>query len=102
MEQDGALERHPGQSLHPVPICWRANRRPGRSGPPAGYEALAADSLADVVSGKPTVTYPEAEWQRFVGGDAELAGFFTGKAMQATQGKANGKAVAAELRSRRG
>jgi Asp-tRNA(Asn)/Glu-tRNA(Gln) amidotransferase B subunit len=29
-------------------------------------------------------------------------GFFTGKVMQATSGKANGKEVAAELRRRRG
>ena len=38
---------------------------------------------------------------RFVEGDDKLASFFTGKVMQATSGKANGKEVAAELRRRR-
>ncbi len=40
-----------------------------------------------------------------MGGDdgevKKLSGFFTGKVMQATSGKANGKEVAAELRRRR-
>jgi Asp-tRNA(Asn)/Glu-tRNA(Gln) amidotransferase B subunit len=43
-----------------------------------------------------------AEWQRYIDGDNKLAGFFTGLAMKATQGKANGKSVAAELQRRRG
>ena len=46
------------------------------------------------------------EWARFVGGDdaemKKMSVFFTGKVMQATSGKANGKEVAAELRRRRG
>ena len=37
------------------------------------------------------------EWARFVEGEDKLTGFFTGKVMQATSGKANGKEVAAEL-----
>jgi aspartyl-tRNA(Asn)/glutamyl-tRNA(Gln) amidotransferase subunit B len=42
------------------------------------------------------------EWGRYVGGEAKLAGFFTGLAMAATDKKANGKAIAAELQRRRG
>jgi Asp-tRNA(Asn)/Glu-tRNA(Gln) amidotransferase B subunit len=42
------------------------------------------------------------EWTRYVEGDDKLTGFFTGKAMEATDKKANGKAVVAELRRRRG
>jgi aspartyl-tRNA(Asn)/glutamyl-tRNA(Gln) amidotransferase subunit B len=46
------------------------------------------------------------EWARFAGGDEseekKLMGFFTGKVMKATAGKANGKEVAAELLRRRG
>jgi aspartyl-tRNA(Asn)/glutamyl-tRNA(Gln) amidotransferase subunit B len=65
-----------------------------------GYEALAEDSLNQVMD-ELIADHPD-EWGRYVGGDDKLAGFFTGLAMKATQGKANGKAVAAELRSRRG
>jgi aspartyl-tRNA(Asn)/glutamyl-tRNA(Gln) amidotransferase subunit B len=65
-----------------------------------GFEALSADTLGaaldEVVAAHP------AEWQRFVDGDDKLMGFFTGKVMQATSNKANGKEVAAELRARRG
>jgi aspartyl-tRNA(Asn)/glutamyl-tRNA(Gln) amidotransferase subunit B len=64
-----------------------------------GFEALGADTLGavldDVVRAHPD------EWGRFVEGDDKLQGFFTGKVMQATSGKANGKEVAAELRRRR-
>jgi aspartyl-tRNA(Asn)/glutamyl-tRNA(Gln) amidotransferase subunit B len=69
-----------------------------------GFEALASDTLAaaveDVIAANPE------EWTRFAEGDEgeqkKLMGFFTGKVMQATSGKANGKDVAAELRRRRG
>jgi Asp-tRNA(Asn)/Glu-tRNA(Gln) amidotransferase B subunit len=37
------------------------------------------------------------EWARYAAGDDKLAGFFTGKVMKATKGKANGKVVAQEL-----
>jgi aspartyl-tRNA(Asn)/glutamyl-tRNA(Gln) amidotransferase subunit B len=64
-----------------------------------GFEALGADTLGavldDVIGASPD------EWSRFVDGDDKLTGFFTGKVMQATSGKANGKEVAAELRRRR-
>ena len=65
-----------------------------------GYEALSSDTLGSVLD-EVTAAHPE-EWQRFVGGDDKLMGFFTGKVMQATSNKANGKEVAAELRRRRG
>jgi len=77
-----------------------------RGGDPAalarlrGFEALEADSLAAVMD-ELIADHPD-EWARFVGGDDKLTGFFTGLAMQATDKKANGKAVAAELRRRRG
>jgi aspartyl-tRNA(Asn)/glutamyl-tRNA(Gln) amidotransferase subunit B len=69
-----------------------------------GFEAMASDTLAAVVD--EVVAANPQEWSRFVGGDEgeqkKLMGFFTGKVMQATSGKANGKEVAAELRGRLG
>ncbi len=64
-----------------------------------GFEALGEDSLAGVV-GEVIAANP-AEWERYCGGEDKLAGFFTGKVMKATGGKANGKLVAAELQRRR-
>jgi Asp-tRNA(Asn)/Glu-tRNA(Gln) amidotransferase B subunit len=40
------------------------------------------------------------EWARYAAGEAKLAGFFVGKVMAATRGKADGKAVTALLRER--
>jgi len=65
-----------------------------------GFEAMAAGSLAAVVD--EVVAANPGEWARFLDGDDKLMGFFTGKVMEATAKKANGKDVAAELRRRRG
>jgi aspartyl-tRNA(Asn)/glutamyl-tRNA(Gln) amidotransferase subunit B len=69
-----------------------------------GYEAMASDTLAAAVD--EAITANADEWSRFLRGDEgeqkKLMGFFTGKIMQATSGKANGKDVAAELRRRLG
>jgi len=61
-----------------------------------GFEALGADTLVGVVD--QVVADNPAEWARFLGGEQKLAGFFVGKVMAATQGKADGKAVTARLR----
>ena len=65
-----------------------------------GFEALASDTLGAVLD--EVIAAHADEWARFVEGDDKLMGFFTGAVMKATSGKANGKEVAAELRSRRG
>ena len=68
-----------------------------------GFEALGSDTLGAALD-EVIAAHPD-EWARFVGGDdgeaKKLSGFFTGKVMQATSGKANGKEVAAELQRRR-
>ncbi len=69
-----------------------------------GFEAMSDDSLTDVV--RQVVDANPDEWARFRDGDDDdrkkLGGFFTGQVMKATAGKANGKAVAAELERLRG
>ena len=42
-----------------------------------------------------------AEWQRFCDGDGKVTGFFVGKVMKATQGKADGKVVTGLLNARK-
>jgi aspartyl-tRNA(Asn)/glutamyl-tRNA(Gln) amidotransferase subunit B len=61
-----------------------------------GFEALGGDATAAVVA-EAIAAHPD-EWKRFVEGDDKLTGFFTGAVMKATKGKADGKAVAAELK----
>ena len=69
-----------------------------------GFEALSGDSLVATVAGV-VAAHPD-EWGRYCDGDdndrKKLSGFFIGKVMQATEGKADGKAVAAELERQRG
>jgi aspartyl-tRNA(Asn)/glutamyl-tRNA(Gln) amidotransferase subunit B len=63
-----------------------------------GFEALGGDVVAAAVDAA-VAAHPE-EWERYAGGEAKLAGFFVGKVMAATRGKADGKAVTALLRER--
>jgi aspartyl-tRNA(Asn)/glutamyl-tRNA(Gln) amidotransferase subunit B len=63
-----------------------------------GFEALAGDVVAGSVDA--AIAAHPGEWERFVGGEARLAGFFVGKVMAATRGKADGKAVTRLLQER--
>ena len=64
-----------------------------------GFEQMSSDTLGatidDIISKNPD------EWQRYKDGDDKLSQFFVGQAMKMTQGKANGKAVIAELQNRK-
>ncbi len=64
-----------------------------------GFEAMSADSVTGVVA--EVVAANPSEWGRYREGDDKLAQFFIGQVMKATGGKADGKAVVAELRSLR-
>jgi len=63
-----------------------------------GFEALGGDVVAAAVDA--AIAAHPGEWERYAGGEAKLAGFFVGKVMAATAGKADGKAVTALLRER--
>ncbi len=94
MEQDGKLSATQAKA---VLIDMLEN-----GGDPAdiarrrGFEALETGSLQGVV-GEVVAAHPE-EWKRYAAGEDKLVGFFTGEVMKATKGRADGKAVAAELR----
>jgi aspartyl-tRNA(Asn)/glutamyl-tRNA(Gln) amidotransferase subunit B len=65
-----------------------------------GFEALGADSLANVVA-EVIAAHPD-EWKRYVEGDDKVSGVFVGAVMKATKGQADGAKVMAELRRLRG
>ncbi|MHB1855580.1 MAG: Asp-tRNA(Asn)/Glu-tRNA(Gln) amidotransferase subunit GatB [Acidimicrobiales bacterium] len=65
-----------------------------------GFEAMATGDLAAVVEG--IIDASPSEWQRYLEGDVKVTQFFIGQVMKATQGKADGKAVAALLAERKG
>jgi aspartyl-tRNA(Asn)/glutamyl-tRNA(Gln) amidotransferase subunit B len=63
-----------------------------------GFEAMAEDAAGALVD--QLIAENPGEWQRLRDGETKLTGFFVGKAMKATGGKADGKAVTALLRQR--
>jgi aspartyl-tRNA(Asn)/glutamyl-tRNA(Gln) amidotransferase subunit B len=65
-----------------------------------GFEAMEAGALEAAVD--QAISDNPDEWARFAGGEDKLTGFFVGRVMQATRGQADGKAVTAILRQRRG
>jgi aspartyl-tRNA(Asn)/glutamyl-tRNA(Gln) amidotransferase subunit B len=65
-----------------------------------GFEAMDSADLSAVVDA--AVAAHPAEWERLLGGDQKLMGFFVGQVMKATRGQADGKAVSALLRKRAG
>ncbi len=65
-----------------------------------GFEALGDDELARAV--REAVSANPAEWERYQAGEEKLAQFFVGQVMKATRGRADGKAVVAELGRLRG
>jgi aspartyl-tRNA(Asn)/glutamyl-tRNA(Gln) amidotransferase subunit B len=94
MEQDGKLSATQAKTVLADMLENRGN--PAEIARRRGFEALATDSLAAVVA-EVVAAHPD-EWQRYVAGEDKLVGFFTGHVMRATSNRANGKAVAAELR----
>jgi aspartyl-tRNA(Asn)/glutamyl-tRNA(Gln) amidotransferase subunit B len=64
-----------------------------------GFEQLSSDSLGATIA--TLIDEHPDEWARYREGDEKLAQFFIGQVMKLTKGQANGKAVIAELQSRR-
>ncbi len=64
-----------------------------------GFEQMSSDSLGATIDD--LIAMNPDEWQRYKDGDDKLSQFFVGQSMKQTQGKANGKAVIAELQLRK-
>ncbi len=98
MEADGQLSATQAKAVLAA-LLERGGGDPVALASEMGLEALAADTLGAVLD--EVIAANPDEWGRFVEGEDKLTGFFTGKVMKATSGKANGKEVAAELERRR-
>jgi aspartyl-tRNA(Asn)/glutamyl-tRNA(Gln) amidotransferase subunit B len=98
LEQDGSLSAT--QSKAVLAELLHNGGDPATIAERLGFEALEEDTLARTV-GEVVAANPD-EWGRYKGGEDKLAQFFIGQVMRATSGKANGKAVVAELQRLRG
>jgi len=65
-----------------------------------GYEAMETGEIESLVD--QLIEANPDDWAKFIGGENKVMGFFVGQAMKATGGKADGKALSAELNRRRG
>ncbi|HET9732440.1 MAG TPA: Asp-tRNA(Asn)/Glu-tRNA(Gln) amidotransferase subunit GatB [Acidimicrobiales bacterium] len=96
METSGAIT--PTQAKQVLATLLAEGGEPEAIAAARGFEAMGADALGTVLD-QVIAGHPE-EWERFKGGDPKVMGFFVGKVMEATDKKADGRAVTAELRRR--
>jgi aspartyl-tRNA(Asn)/glutamyl-tRNA(Gln) amidotransferase subunit B len=96
MEVDGALTATQAKTVLAALVAEGGD--PASIASELGFEALADDDLAMVLDGI-IAANPEA-LEKLKAGDGKIMGFFTGQVMKATQGKADGKRVAALLQQR--
>ena len=98
MEAAGALSATQAKAVLAA-LVDEPNADPKELATRLGFEQLSEDSLGVTI--EEVIGANADEWSRYVGGDDKLAQFFIGKVMAVTKGKANGKAVIAELQARR-
>ena len=99
---EGAGELTPTQAKQVLADMLESGRDPRTIAAERGFEAMESDALGSAVDA--VIAENPEEWAEFVGGDAarrgKLTGFFVGKVMKATQGKADGKLVKQLLEQR--
>jgi aspartyl-tRNA(Asn)/glutamyl-tRNA(Gln) amidotransferase subunit B len=98
MEEDGQLTATQAKQVLAELLAHGGD--PAEIAKARGFEALGGDTLAAAVDA--AVAAHPAEWERLAGGEQKLIGFFVGKVMAATSGRADGKAVTQLLRQRLG
>jgi len=93
METSGALTATQAKAV--LTAMGTSGGDPAAIASDRGFEALPGDALSAAVTSA-LAAHP-GEWERYRKGEAKLGGFFVGKVMAATGGKADGKAVTALL-----
>jgi len=97
MEAGGELT--PAQARAVLRLLMEQGGDPAGIAERLGYQALAADALAQVLD--QVVGAHPREWERYCAGDDRLAGFFIGKVKAATAGQADLRAATTLLQQRR-
>ncbi|HKY13741.1 MAG TPA: Asp-tRNA(Asn)/Glu-tRNA(Gln) amidotransferase subunit GatB [Microthrixaceae bacterium] len=77
-----------------------SGRSPSEIAAERGFESMDSTELESILDGL-IAAHPD-DWAKYTAGEDKVAGFFVGQVMKATGGKADGKAVTALLRQRRG
>jgi aspartyl-tRNA(Asn)/glutamyl-tRNA(Gln) amidotransferase subunit B len=97
MEQNGVLSATQAKTVLAEVLAHGGD--PAAVAASLGFKQLSSDSLGATIA--ELITQFPDEWQRYRDGDDKLAQFFIGQVMKITKGQANGKAVIAELQTRR-
>ncbi|MCL4421745.1 MAG: Asp-tRNA(Asn)/Glu-tRNA(Gln) amidotransferase subunit GatB, partial [Actinobacteria bacterium] len=97
MEHSGKLSATQAKSVLATMLATGGD--PAEIAAAKGYEAMAGDALAESVQS--VIEANPDGWHRYCSGEEQVAQFLVGQVMKATRGRADGKAVVAELRRRR-
>jgi len=100
LAMEGAGELTPTQAKSVLARLLEGGGSPREAAAALGYESLGDDAVAAAVEAA-AAAHPQ-EWARYAAGEDRLAGFFVGKVMAATGGRANGRVVTDLLDRRRG
>jgi aspartyl-tRNA(Asn)/glutamyl-tRNA(Gln) amidotransferase subunit B len=98
MELSGELTATQTKTVLAELVASGGSADPAQIARDKGFEAMAEDATAALVD--QLIAENPGEWERLRGGEAKLTGFFVGKAMRATGGKVDGKAVTSLLQQR--
>jgi aspartyl-tRNA(Asn)/glutamyl-tRNA(Gln) amidotransferase subunit B len=99
LEASGALSATQSKTVLAELIDQGGDGDPAEIARKLGYEALDVSELDSAVDA--VISANPAEWERYLAGDAKIAGFLTSQVMKASKGRANGKLVAEAFAARR-
>ena len=97
MEHKGTLTTHQARTV--LKHLMASGGDPAAIAQELRFEAMDTGALEAVVD--EVIGANPAEWEKFVGGDDKVQGFFMGRIKAATEGKADLKAAGALLRAKR-
>ncbi len=97
METSGQLTSTQAKKV--LGVLLEAGGDPAAVAKDLGFEALDRDAVVAALDN--AIAANPDQWEKYVGGNDKMAGFFVGAVMKATGGKADGAVVTASLSARR-